>query len=304
VGRTAETCSPRFAFIMKTEEKTMLDINRYKGMNIIKRLRTEDERAVYLANWEQLYINYGNNVEWQRLKNQIYLCEETKEYLYAVPGPVKYVPGTRPILEAEVEQAVRGAETDRDRVLKILVYCRDLYLTHGTDIEHYYGGTEEDLIEKGENLCECMGRLMVSLCEILGLPGRIVMHITSGHITCEIYVDGGWAYFDPRAGMFYVNENGRFLSVAELIENREYILNQPDWVKEYVSAQWKYEQRQDANYKHHFHPKDIQGFCDYSLMDADQYNFDAKIDEQVYRDGMDAVHKRYMHYLKRVFGEE
>ena len=280
-----------------------INIKDYMGLNIVKRLKTNAQRNVYMENWEHLYLNYGENVDWQKLKRQILLCDATKDYIYSVPNKPGYVQGTRPLLEAEVANAVSGAETDRAKVLKVLAYCRDLYLKHGGNTEYpYYGGTEEDLIEKGENLCECMGRLMVSLCEILGFAGRIVTHIARGHITCEIYIDGKWSYFDPRFGMFYVDETGAFLSVAELVENRHYILNQPEWVKEYISAQCKYEERQKVNYEFCFSPKEIQTFCDYSLMDCDKYNFDAKLDEKIVRDGIREVQKRYRYWRAEVFG--
>ena len=60
-----------------------------------------------MCNYAQLHINYGDNVEWQRLKEQILLCPETREYIYQKPGKVKYVKGTRPILEEQVEKVLR-----------------------------------------------------------------------------------------------------------------------------------------------------------------------------------------------------
>ena len=151
-----------------------MNIKDYQGLNALKVLKTENERQVYQANWDQLNMNYDGHVEWQRLKHQILYCEETKEYLYADPEPVKYVPGTRPVLEKEVAEAVKGCTTDRERVLRLLEFCRDLYLNRGkgpiwsqqrpgraSANYDFYGGSEEVLIEKGENLCECMGRLMV-----------------------------------------------------------------------------------------------------------------------------------------------
>ena len=103
-----------------------MKISDYQGLNALKVLKTENEREVYRANWDQLNMNYDGHVEWQRLKHQILYCEETKEYLYAKPGPVKYVPGTRPVLEKEVAEAIKGCTTDREKVLGLLVFCRDL----------------------------------------------------------------------------------------------------------------------------------------------------------------------------------
>lgn len=284
-----------------------MNINDYKGLEIVKRLKTEPERMAYLLNFAQMHINYGDNVEWQKLENQIWLCDETRDYLYGTaPGPVKYVKGTRPVLEAEVARVILGCKTDRERVLAILVFIRDLYLHNGKEIPKelvFYGGTEEVLIAKGENLCECVGRLMVALCEIIGLPGRIVMHLR-GHITCEIYLEGKWCYFDPRAGLFYVDENDRFLSVAELVDNREYLMKQPEWVKPYVSKQFTFEQRRDKNYKYFMSKKEINLFVDYSLMDAPKYNYNVKTYAAADKDGLMRINPLYVSYLKQMFGED
>ena len=281
-----------------------MNISDYQGLNIIDRLKTDDEKWAYMCNYAQLHINYGDNVEWQRLKEQILLCPETREYLYQKPGRVKYVKGTRPILEEQVERVTKDCRTDRERAIAIMVFIRDLYLHNGLDIpeeERFFGGTEEVLIDKGENLCECVGRLMVALCEILGLPGRIVMHL-HGHIVCEIYLEDGWVYFDPRCGLFYVDENNKLLSIAELIDNREYVKNQPDWVKEYVSkGQWTYEQREKKNYTYHFSGIDIQLYQYYSLMDAPKYNYETKKYSAAFADGLDEINAIYDRHIKNMW---
>ncbi len=283
-----------------------MNISDYQGLNILNVLKTEDEKWAYTMNWEQLHINYGDNVEWQRLKEQIVLCPETREYLYAKPGDVRYRAGSRPILENEVARVIAGCKTDRERVLAILVFIRDLYLHNGKEIpDHlkFYGGSEEVLIAKGENLCECVGRLMVALCEVMGLPGRIIMHL-SGHITCEIYLEDTWVWFDPRCGLFYVDENNRLLSLAELIDNREYVRQQPDWVKEYVSKQWTYEQREQSNYKLHMSKIEVQLYQFYSLEDAPKYNYGVKTCKAATDDGLFVINKIYAKHIRGMWGDE
>lgn len=294
----------------------MKDITAYQGLNIVNVLQTEAEKEVYMANWEQLKMNYDGHVEWQRLHKQILFCPETEAYLYAAPQPVKYVPGSRPVLEAEVKKAVEGCGTDREKVLKLLEFCRDLYLYRGkgpiwsqthpgraSANYDFYGGSEEVLIDKGENLCECMGRLMVALCEILGFPGRIIMHVVPGHITCEIYVENGWVYMDPRCGMFYVDEENRFLSMRQILARREYLHNQPDWVKAYISHnQWTYEEREKANAEGNLSPKAMHCFGEYSLMDAPLYTFGVKYKTGAGWEGWEELHARYVKYINFILG--
>ena len=204
---------------------------------------------------------------------------------------VKYQKGTRPYLEQVVENVIRNCKTPRKQVLALLRFCKDLYKTH--DEQLFYGGTEEELIKKGENLCECMGRLMVSLCEICGLPGRIVMQVVGGHIVCEIFLEDNWAYFDPRCGLFYLDENDRFLSIDSLVKNPQPILEQKEWVRNFLSSKWTYEQRMERNYNILFSKKEMQCFCDYSLMDATEYNYNWKSLKNAERDGLFIINKRY-----------
>ena len=50
-----------------------MNIHDYMGKNIPDILTDENKQELYRANWDQLKINYGDNVEWQRLKKQILL---------------------------------------------------------------------------------------------------------------------------------------------------------------------------------------------------------------------------------------
>jgi len=280
-----------------------MNIRDYMGENIPGVIPDEDRRELYRANWDQLHINYGDNVEWQRLRKQILLCDETREYLYGTPpAPVRYVKGTRPILEKHVAESTKDAKTDREKVLALMVFCRDLYKKHGTSKNFFYGGTEEDLIKKGEDLCECLGQLMVALCEIAGFPGRIVMHM-AGHITSEIYFEDHWAYIDPRYGSFFVDGTDRMLSVDEIMQNREVILSQPDYVRTYQSARWPYEDKIKGCYNRYFAPGETQCLCEYSLMDADEYSYEWKSDEHLTRDGMEIAILHYRAANEKIYGK-
>ena len=49
----------------------MFKIDDYKGLNILNVLKTEAQKGIYQASWDSIFCNYGNNVEWQKLKKQI-----------------------------------------------------------------------------------------------------------------------------------------------------------------------------------------------------------------------------------------
>ena len=163
-----------------------------------------------------------------------------------------------------------GCNTQREKMLALMRFCRDLYKKReGIPFSEYiYGGTEEQLIDKGEELCECLGRLMVALCEIAGMPGRIVMHDVGGHITSEILVDGHWAYVDPRVGLYFVKPDGLLASTWDLWQNPALLRQQTDQVKADLSARWTWEERLWKCEKKYFHPAEVNGFENYSLADA------------------------------------
>ena len=282
----------------------MFKIEDYKGLNILNVLDTEAQKGIYQAYWDSVFCNYGNNVEWQKLRNHIYLCEETKNYIYSTPSATKYEQGKRPILDAVVWKVTKDLATDREKVLALLAFIRDLYLTHGKHFPFdFYGGTEEMLIEKGENLCECVSRLMVSLAEVIGIPGRIICHGVSGHFVCELYIEEKWCYFDPRFGIFYVDADEKFLSVLEIMENRDIIFEQPRWVKEYVSKQTTYEQRAERNFRLCLNPGEIQTYVNYSLSDHKLYSYNITLGGEPERNGCREAQARYSQCRQRVIDE-
>ena len=282
----------------------MSKMDSYTGLNILNALKTDAQKGIYQASWDSIFCNYGNNVEWQKLRKQIYLCDETRNYIYSTPSTTKYEKGKRPILDAVVWKVTKDCETDREKVLALLAFIRDLYLTHGKHFPFdFYGGTEEMLIEKGENLCECVSRLMVSLAEVIGIPGRIICHVVSGHYVCELYLEGKWCYFDPRFGIFYVDENEKFLSVIEIMENRDVIFEQPDWVKSHVSKQTTYEQRAERNFRYCLNPGEIQTYVNYSLAEHRCYSYNILLGGEPERNGCREPQARYGYYRRIVIDE-
>ena len=251
----------------------MTDINAYKGIQIAERL-DGIEKELYETAWSCMHKLWGDNVEFQRLSEQILLCKETEGYLYPETAPcVKYIRGARPSLDRLGDLICAGLESDREKVLAILRYIRDMHEKVGGQ-DYFYGGTEEELIKKSEWFCERVARVMVALCETQGIAGRIVFHVAAGHVTNEIYLEGGWAYFDPRCGMFCVDEKDRFLSVAEIVKDRDSIYRQPKWVTDYHAKFWSLDYRQHRNYHFCFSPRELQCIGEYSLADAERYDFE------------------------------
>ncbi len=251
--------------------KKMIDIEKYKGLQIADRLEGM-ARECYIACWEWMKFAWGNNVEFERMANHVLLCDETYDYLYKnSPPKIRYIRGTRPVLEKIADEICKDCKTEREKVLAILSYIRDMHKeVNGAD--YFFGGTEEELIKKSEWFCERVARVMVGLCEVVGIPGRIIFHVAGGHVTNEIYLEGKWSYFDPRWGNFYM-DGDKFLSVDEISKNREVIYNQTDFVKSFRTDYLSLDYLEHRTYHFYLSPREIQCIGDYSLMDADKYHF-------------------------------
>jgi hypothetical protein len=73
--------------------------------------------------------------------------------------------------------------------------------------------------------------------------------------------------------MFCVDDEGRFMSVDDISRDRDAIYRQPEWVTDYHAKYWSLDYRQHRNYHFCFSPYELQCIGEYSLADADKYNF-------------------------------
>ena len=283
-------------------------LEAYTGRRAAERIVGPLRQRAYLLNYEQLGINYGENVEYQLRREQVILCPQTADLLYSqfTPTTVSYAQGSRPVLEKVVADATEDCTTSQDRVLGLMRCCRDLYKRDRINnfSKYIYGGTEEQLIEKGERLCECLGRLFVVLCEIAGIPARIVMHDIGGHITAEARVDGHWGYIDPRCGVYFLKPDGTMASVWELWQDPSLMKGQSEKVKADVGEQWTYEERLFKCEKKYFHPEEVNGFQNYSLCHASRYSYSQLTQDEATRAGLFVINGFYCEAANRIFGLE
>ncbi|MFO7946072.1 MAG: transglutaminase family protein [Armatimonadota bacterium] len=276
----------------------------YTGRAAADMIVGQKRRKAYLLNYEQLHVNYDDGVEFQLRQQQVILCPQTVDFLYGdFVRPPQYVPGSRPRLEAVVADVTQDCHQEREKVLALMRFCRDLYKRDTREWSDYiYGGTEEQLIDKGERLCECLGRLMVALCEVAGIAGRIVMHDIGGHITSEIFVDGRPVYIDPRAGFYCLDSHGEFLSMWEIWQNPEIMRRQSASTRSDISDLWNWEERLEKCEQKYFHRLEVNGFENYSLADADRYSYVQKTQQQATDDGLFVMSDRYRKLAEEIFG--
>jgi hypothetical protein len=153
------------------------------------------------------------------------LCPETTDHLYAefTPTTVDYVLGTRPVLEQVLAELRPQGARKEDLFKAILDFTQGLGT--GTEPGHsemIFGGTEEEIIDRGSDWCTDVARVACVLCQIAGFSSRVVSlydteQAYSGHVIIEAYRRGSWGALDPLAGVIYLEPDGRPASLAHLM---------------------------------------------------------------------------------------
>ncbi len=163
---------------------------------------------------------YGpkGGVDVEVLDGMLILNEKTAAYIYSKFTPLKlrYARGSRPMLEKVVKAVTRPGMSDRARAIALMRRVRD-NRDHGLRTPSlFYGGDEEDLLRRGALMCNEVSRLYVCLCQIAGVPARLVGAHISGHMMAEVHTGGKWGWVDPMKGMFPLNRAGEPASTWEL----------------------------------------------------------------------------------------
>ena len=151
------------------------------------------------------------------VKRMIRVCPETVVWLYGdhTPTRVRYQKGSRPGLERYVEKAVAACGTDEERIAGICGFCCGLTKRATEDLDGMrLGGLEEDIIRRGSDWCTEIARVACVLCQVAGLPARIVYlfdigQAYSGHAIIEVYREGTWGAVCPETDVIYRHADRR-----------------------------------------------------------------------------------------------
>jgi hypothetical protein len=149
------------------------------------------------------------------------LNDKTREYIYEgefTPREIRYVRGSRPLLEKTVAEVVKPGMTEREKALAIMRRCRD-NRDHGLAGADWYGGNEEELLKRGAIMCNEISRVFVCLCQVAGLRARIMCAHISGHMMAEVNVDRKWWWMDPMQGAYCLRDDGGYASTWDLMRD-------------------------------------------------------------------------------------
>jgi len=193
-------------------------------------------------------VNYylkPTDADVQVFRGQVVVNEVTAPYLYSkfTPTKMKIRRGSYPKLDKVVAALLEDGRyiTDRMKVLKLLLWCRDIPFRTRTTKHYIAGGTEELIGWQGGSMCNEMNRVFMVMCQIAGFASRYVGHFSGvkpdrnltvmpGHGVAEVFVEGSWAYFDIR-GRHFEWPDGRLASLWDLIRNPDLYVHQPETVR-------------------------------------------------------------------------
>ncbi len=165
-------------------------------------------------------------------EGMIRICAETADCLYGAHTPldIKYRNRSRPELEQCVSKASAGAERAEKAIERIAAFTAGLQervAGGGTD-DLLLGGTEEEIINRGSDWCTDVARVGCVLCQVSGIPSRLVILIDtgqaySGHVIIEAHRQARWGAIDTTTGVVYRHSDSRPASAWELMNGPELI---------------------------------------------------------------------------------
>lgn len=241
-----------------------------------------------VENWlERIFGWYGDKmdcVDTQIVQSQIIVNAKTAKYLYSefTPLKIQYQKGSRPELEKLLASILKPDMTDKEKFLAIMRRCRDNRDAKNSKVE-FDGGTEEEIIKAGKYMCNEISRVFCILCQIAGLPSRVVGVHIAGHMMNEIYLDGKWGWCDTMIGTHAYLPSGKLASWWELMQDPTIIDRQtkevwkevrplqspelPEFRKIYLGA------IQERIREVYLHPLEAPGIGNYFVQDHAKYDY-------------------------------
>jgi hypothetical protein len=255
------------------------------------------------------FYGEGGGVDVEIVDSQLPLTEETMRYIYSdfTPLDIKYVKGTRPLLEKVVADNVSATMSAREKALALMRRVRDNRTSGLASPNLFYGGNEEELLKRGALMGNEVARLFVCLCQIAGLPARTHSAHISGHMAAEVYAGGKWGWMDPMEGIAPVNDKDEPASAWELFKDPKLFERQPQCVWDDIRPAYAHldGQKSPTDDKSlvmartrdcYFHPREAMAIGNYFAWDHLKYTYPWRMN---YADPVKLEQARHLEHLNR-----
>ncbi len=213
------------------------------------------------------------SVDRELAASMIRLCEDTASYLYDAYTDLRigYVKGSRPALE-ETLSAIEPSVLDPEHLIPAIAYfTRGLAEKRPRGLDAMrFGGTEEQVIERGSEWCTDVARVGCALYQLAGFPCRIVNLFNlnaaySGHVIVEVYCSETWGAVDTNSAVVYRKDNGVPATTWELM-NDDVLVNRHKSPEAWCTAPEQFTSAGIANY----YVRDTKQY-DYSVSRLNDY---------------------------------
>ena len=242
---------------------------------------------------ERVIAFYGEDggVDVEIIGGQIALTDETTEFVYSdfTPLTIKYVKGSRPLLEKVVADNTSAGMSGREKALALMRRVRDNRTSGLASPNLFFGGNEEELLKRGALQGNEVSRLLVCLCQVAGIPARTHSAHITGHMSTEVYTDGKWGWMDPMKGIAPVNDDDEPTSAWELFEDPKLFERQPKFVWDDIRPSFP-QMPEDSNATDdrslimarardcYFHPREAMAIGNYYAWDNLKYTYPWRMD--------------------------
>lgn len=266
-----------------------IDLSKYIGLN-----QFGSAYQVMLEN----DAHAPDSVDCMLLKNMIRICEETAGYIYNEHTPTKteYQKGSRPDLESYVNDAIAGCKGIEDQIEGIALFCSRLSLkVKDQPIDDMlFGGTEEEIIQRGSDLCVDVSRVGSAMCQVAGFPSRLVYladtdQAYSGHAIIEVYRENKWGAVDTSTSVIYRHNDGKIATTWELMNSPSLIELNRDRSNGFYTTVGQFRSATVSNY---------------FIWDWKQYNYKVSKINDYYNSILRMSESGWQGGLRWIFGEE
>ncbi len=184
-----------------------------------------------MPHWEPAYrepaSTCGDNVvglDLYHANHFIVYRPEVADYIYSAytPPDAKYIPGTLPRFERMAARYTSAEMSQTEKLTALLTCALPAEIPHpatppyGKQVPGNRGLSDDDLLASGSAWCNEQARVLIRLCQTIGIQGRMI-HLLNPkkHTTAEVFVDGRWVLVDVSWYFLSRDEKGNLLSAAE-----------------------------------------------------------------------------------------
>jgi len=194
-----------------------LDLSAHRGPGVFGRA------------WQYVFehdTHAAGSVDRVLFAGMVRICRETADCLYGRFTPTELVDtsGVSPELIRYAAEAAHGRVTSEQRVEGIVRFTAGL--ADGVDEPDLdgmvVGGTEEEIIARGSDWCVNVARVACALCQLVGIPARLVYLCNSvqaycGHAIIEAHRQGTWGAVDSSTNVVYRHGDGKPATTWDLM---------------------------------------------------------------------------------------